>query len=189
MGKRSNFDKIPKDLYQTTDPRAVAPLLPHLKPHTRFSEPCSGDLALVRQLEAAGHHLFWASDIVGRDVTTVVSGVPVTRTVIAIDALKLTTPMQQSDCIISNPPWTRTKKNPIMHQLIEHFRKHNKAWLLLDAEWAFTKQSAPYMKYCSAFVAIGRVIWIPGTKMTGKDSCAWYCFEQQTCETRFYGRE
>lgn len=188
MGKRSNFDRIPRDLYETIDPRAVAPLLPYLEPHTKFAEPCAGNLALVRQLEAAGHSLYWGSDIVGRDVTDVISGVPTTRTVVAIDALELTTPLQLADIIITNPPWTRTKKNPIMHNMIEHFRRHNAAWLLLDANWAFTKQSSDYMKYCSMVVAVGRVIWIPGTKVSGKEDAAWYRMEREPCYTIFVGR-
>ena len=30
MGRRSNFDRIDKDKYNTIDKRAVPPLLPHL---------------------------------------------------------------------------------------------------------------------------------------------------------------
>ena len=33
MGKRSNFERIPKDLYRTFDPRAVRPLLHDLIAH------------------------------------------------------------------------------------------------------------------------------------------------------------
>jgi len=39
---------------------------------------------------------------------------------------------------------------------------------------------------------VGRVKWIPDSKMTGKDNCAWYLFDN-TFEgkggcTQFYGR-
>ncbi len=186
MGKRSNFPKVARDLYQTIDPRAVAPLLPHLAPHTKFAEPCCGEFFLIIQLERAGHRCYWASDIEDRWSKMPPHGVALKGNV--EDALALTTPLKQADCIITNPPWTRTKKNPILHKMIEHFRNQNKAWLLLDANWAFTKQSSEYMKYCSKFIAVGRVIWIPGTKVTGKEDAAWYCFEMEPCETIFYGR-
>lgn len=189
MGKRSDFPKVPKDLYQTCDPRAVAPLLPFLPQRTRFAEPCCGEYALIRQLERAGHSCYWASDIEDRwDKMVAVAGSGVQFRGNVADALTLTNPLKQADCIITNPPWTRTKKNPILHKLIEHFRAQNRAWLLIDSAWAFTQQSSPYMKYCSRFVAVGRVRWIPNTKNDGKDDAAWYCFEQQPCETIFTGR-
>ena len=185
MGKRTSYDKIPRDFYSTTDPRAVAPLLPHLAPRTRFCEPAAGDLALVKQLEAAGHTPFWISDIMGRDVTAVVSGVPVTRTVIAIDALKLTTPMQQSDVVITNPPYSKE----ILFPLMEHFRKYKAAWLLLNADFIHNIGSAPYLEYCSMIVSVGRIKWIEGSKGGGMENHAWLKFEQQPCETRFIGRQ
>lgn len=184
IGKRSSFDRVPKDLYETIDPRAVAPLLPFLPQKTRYCEPCAGNLALVRQLDKAGHVCYLASDIERRNSEVVISGSTVGFTAIVEDALNLTIPLQRADCIITNPPWSRH----ILHPMIEHFRKHNKSWLLIDAAWAFTKQSSDYMKYCSKFIAVGRVIWIPGTKVSGKDDAAWYCFEQEPCDTQFIGR-
>lgn len=190
MGKRSNFDRVPRDLYETWDPNAIAPLLPHLKPHTRFAEPCYGQGALSRQLERAGHSLYWASDIERPTYeATIIGGYPVNFGRVSVDAMTLTAPLQNADCIITNPPWTRTKKNPIMHKLIEHFiANSNYAWLLLDAGWAYTKQSADYMPYCSDIVAVGRVKWIPDTKMVGKDDCAWYRFSKDREYTVFHPR-
>lgn len=185
MGKRSNFDKAPRNFYRTWDPKAVAPLLPHLKPHTRYAEPCAGQLDLVRQLDEAGHTLYWGSDIHGQEATTTFFGVPVTRMVPAMDALTLTTPLQLADCIITNPPWSRD----ILHPMIEHFVANSKyTWLLLDADWAHTQQSAQYMPYCSDIVAVGRVKWIPGTKMVGKDNCCWYRFSKEREYTVFHPR-
>lgn len=170
MGKRSNFIRNPRDFY-ATPMEAVLPLLPFLPECTRFTEPCCGDGALSEHLKAAGHIRYFASDIV-------------TTYGVMTDALTLTIPLQRADCIITNTPWDRS----ILHPMLEHFRKHNRAWLLIDADWAFTKQASPYMRYCSKFVAVGRVKWIPGSKTTGKDNCAWYCFEQNPCDTTFYGR-
>ena len=50
MGKRSTgFERRPRDFY-STPPKAVAPLLPHLVPNTRFAEPCAGDGQLIDYL-------------------------------------------------------------------------------------------------------------------------------------------
>jgi hypothetical protein len=48
--------------------------------------------------------------------------------------------------------------------------------LLLDADWAHTKQAAPFLPSCSDIVAIGRVKWFPDSKFSGKDNCSWYRF-------------
>ncbi len=184
MGKRSNFDRIPKDLYQTWDPRAVAPLLPHLTPHTKFAEPCAGEMALIRQLEAAGHTCYWGSDIEDRNTPTVVSGAWVKSGVTEIDALQVTTPLQLADCIITNPPY----KKEILFPMIEHFIKQNQTWLLLNADFAHNVGSAPLLKHCSKIVSVGRVKWIPDTKDGGKENSAWFCFEMEPCETIFIGR-
>jgi len=35
---------------------------------------------------------------------------------------------------------------------------------------------------------VGRVKWIPDSKATGKDNCAWYFFSEGEGVTEFYGR-
>ena len=37
-------------------------------------------------------------------------------------------------------------------------------WLLFDADWAHTKQAAPYLRHCSHIVSVGRVHWMAGTQ-------------------------
>ena len=51
MGKRSDFERIPRDYYPTPY-EAVLPLIPHLpqKPFS-YAEPCAGDGALVNHIE------------------------------------------------------------------------------------------------------------------------------------------
>lgn len=52
-----------------------------------------------------------------------------------------------------------------------------------------TRQSAPLMHNCRKIVSVGRVKWIPGSKMTGKDNCAWYLFtKEKAAHTEFHGR-
>lgn len=188
VGKRSNFERKPRDFYPTPLP-AVLPLLLHLLPRTRFAEPCCGDLALVRHLEKHGHGCYWASDIERRSIETVIAGSTVGYKAVVADALTLTVPLQQADCIITNPPWD-TK---ILHPMMEHFIKNSKyTWLLLKADWMHNVGSADLLKYCDIIVSIGRVSWEEnGT--SGKDNCCWYRFTNVTPRggmrfTRFIGR-
>jgi hypothetical protein len=88
------------------------------------------------------------------------------------------------DYIITNPPWDRS----ILHPMIQHFARQRPTWLLFDADWMHTKQSAPFMPLLRAVVSVGRVKWIPDSKMTGKDNCAWYHFAPGDSPTVFHGR-
>lgn len=172
MGKRSDFERIPRDFYPT--PReAVLPLLPHLGCIGGYVwEPCAGAYDLARELEAAGVSVV-ASDIEPRD-----------ERVSCRDALETICPVGMS-AIVTNPPWDRK----VLHPMIEHFSAMRPTWLLFDADWLHTKQSAPYMPWLRKVVSVGRVKWIPGSKHTGKDNCMWALFDQNAeGATEFVGR-
>lgn len=156
MGKRSDFPRRPMDDYQTIDPRAIRPLLPFLRGIETFAEPCAGDGLLVSALQSAGLRCLYSGDI--QD---------------GLDAFSVR--WEAVDAIITNPPWTRE----ILHPMIRHFQRIAPTWLLFDADWAHTKQSASFLQNCSHIVTAGRLIWMPGTKQTGKDNCAWYRFHEQ----------
>lgn len=183
MGKRSSFDRVPRDFYPTPE-AAVLPLISHVTPpkgnrKTWFYEPCVGDGALIDHLQASRKFLMaGASDISPRGQY----GSEATR-----DAMSLTDrDIGPAHCIISNPPWDRK----ILHPMIAHFSALRPTWLLFDADWIHTKQSAPFMPYLRKVVSVGRVKWIPGSKMTGKDNCAWYLFDQSNPgPTEFIGRD
>lgn len=170
MGKYSSFPRIGRDAYQTIDPRAVEKLLPHLRGIKTFAEPCAGEGHLVGQLQRAGLVCTYEGDIAS-----------------GLDAL--THPFDEDavfDAIISNVPWDRT----ILHAMILRFQAMAPTWLLFDAAWAHTKQSAPFIDQCSHIVAVGRLRWIPDTKMSGKEDASWYRFHaQHTGGPRFIGRE
>lgn len=174
MGKRSSFERVEKDYYRTIDPRAVAALATHLPKPVTYVEPCAGKGDLIESLYRLGHTCVRASDISP-------SGYGIDRR----DALTLEY-AYPAQCIITNPPWSR----PILHRMIEHFVKiADYAWLLFDADWAHTRQSATYMPYCTHIVSVGRLVWIPGTNTSGKDNCAWYRFSRDGDGlTRFVGR-
>lgn len=184
MGKRSNFERNPRDFYPTPL-EAVLPLARVIKApkghrKTWFYEPCVGDGALIDHLHGTGKFLMGgASDIAPCGEYH--------------DALKMCaldiTERQIGDCqcIITNPPWDRK----VLHPMIEHFSALRPTWLLFDADWMHTKQSARFMPWLRKVVSVGRVKWIPDSKMTGKDNCAWHLFDQtgvHTGPTEFVGR-
>ena len=166
MGKRSNFERLPRDFYPTPF-SAVAPLIPHLRGVRTFSEPCCGNGALVLHLELFGLRCVHASDIAtGQDA-------------LALEAYG------DADAIITNPPYTR----PLMHALISHFARTLPTWLLLETDWASTKQSAPFMPSCSDIVSVGRLRWFEGTTMSGKQNFAWYRFDaRRSVGPRFHAQ-
>lgn len=171
MGKRSDFERVERDFYPTPE-AAVLPLLPHLSANTIFDEPCAGDGDLFDHLDKHGHDCAFACDIE-----------PQRGDIITADAFILE--RCNSECFITNPPWDRK----ILHPLINHLSDIAPTWLLFDADWMHTKQSAEYMKRCVKIISVGRLKWIPDSKMTGKDNCAWYLFDtKHNGATEFIGR-
>jgi len=164
IGKRSSFKRVEKDLYRTIDWRAVASLSPFLNPGTKYAEPCWGYGDLESWLSFKGHECVYRSDIQ-----------PHYNDILQKDALELNSDdLSTAECIITNPPWTRN----ILHPMIERLSRLKPTWLLFDSDWAFTKQAQHYLdSYCTDIVAIGRLVWIPDTNISGKDNCSWYRFD------------
>lgn len=171
MGKRSNFDRIPRDFYPTPE-SAVLPLLPHLDAPLIFCEPCAGDGALVSHLERAGHWCGYACDIE-----------PQAGEIERGDARSIE--VTSCEVFITNPPWSRD----VLHQIITNLSPQAPTWLLFDADWMHTRQSAPYMPLLRKIVSVGRVKWIPDSPFTGKDNCCWYLFDAKAeAPAEFIGR-
>jgi hypothetical protein len=169
MGKRSagQFERLLQDQYAT--PLAgVAPLLPYLDPETRFIEPCVGEGFLVGHLKRAGHVLLSAYDL-PHDART-----------------KHYPEVNDGEIFITNPPWRRD----ILHPIIVNLSNQAPAWLLIDADWAHTKQSIPYLPRLRTIASVGRLKWIPGSPHTGKDNVAWHLFDRHDdrATIRFIGR-
>lgn len=176
MGKRSEFERKPRDFYPTPY-EAVVPLIPHLKKYGIFTfyEPCAGNGALIRHLKAYGFTSSGACDI---EPDNSLQGSTYIQT---LDATQIQCAAAQ---YITNPPWDRK----LLHPVIENLRQQAPTWLLIDADWAHTKQAKPYLTYCELIVSIGRVKWIPDSKHTGKDNCCWYRFVNGPTATLFIGR-
>ena len=172
MGKRSEFERVPRDYYPTPY-QAVLPLVAHLPEWYTFIEPCAGDGRLIDHLEKHGGKCTHAYDIE-----------PQNDRVMMYDAMllkQLSTPY-----IITNPPWDRK----VLHPMIEHFSSMAPTWLLFDADWMHTKQSTQYLTKLKKVVSIGRVKWIEGSSSVGKDNCCWYMFHDtpQVKPIEFWGR-
>jgi hypothetical protein len=158
------FERTPRDLYETTDPHAVAPLLPHLDPGTEFAEPCAGRGALIDLLEAAGHKCVWASDIDPKRADI--------GELNAMTLPRLGTRNVRASRFITNPPWSRK----ILHPIIDRLSAMLPCWFLFDSDWAYTRQSETLIWRCSRIVPVGRIKWIPGSEGVGFDNCSWYEF-------------
>lgn len=178
MGKRSSFDRIPRDFYPTPI-QAVEPLIDHLPMAFDYVEPCAGDGRLIDHISALtdGHgECMYACDIE-----------PMRADIAKDDALTLEfDDIILFDLCITNPPWERK----FLHSFLDHWIGICPTWLLFDADWMHTKQAAVYMTYCTRIVSVGRVKWIEDSPHTGKDNCCWYLFDADPDDTitHFYGR-
>ena len=172
MGKRSDFERIPRDFYPTPK-KAVRPLARHLPDQFSFVEPCAGDGRLVEHLNSYGGYCKWASDIE-----------PQHEFVMKANAFDIE---QKAQFTITNPPWDRK----ILHPMIWHFSNINPTWLLFDADWIHTKQSNPFLTRLKKIVSIGRVKWIEDSNSVGKDNCCWYLFDNKDMvkPIEFWGRD
>jgi hypothetical protein len=160
MSKRAaQFERHERDLY-LTPVEAVLPLKPFIKEGFEFYEPCAADGGLARELALQLRlRCTGMSDIV-----------PLASDVAKLDLHEIDT--LKTGCFITNPPWDRK----LLHGIIDHLKWIAPTWLLLDSDWLFTKQAAPYIPDATHIVAVGRVRWIPGSEFTGKDNVCWVRF-------------
>ncbi|MBO9424666.1 class I SAM-dependent methyltransferase [Labrenzia sp. R4_1] len=190
MGKRSNFKRVPKDLYRTIDVRGGAAVLPFLRRDRirTFVEPCWGWGDLTGQITRGGIRCVGRYDIDPKMTRKVDPELPGGQGhVIARDARQLTlADLNGADAIITNPPWARD----LLHPMILRFAQLAPTWLLFDAAWKQTGQAARLMRICTDFVPCPRLKWIPHTRDSAMDDCGWYRFSLVDAEagagTRFW---
>ena len=112
-----------------------------------------------------------AEDLLQKATTSIISSLSLLTEPKRFDIIKkdaLTSSSSTNiDYFITNPPWTRD----ILHPLIINLSNQRPTWLLFDADWMHTKQSREYMERCIKIISVGRLKWIPDSKMTGKDNC------------------
>ena len=170
----SKFKRVPSDLYETWDPRAVLPLVPHLPESLTYIEPCCGHGALIRQLDGLGYTCAMASDVTSSRV----------RDNIVRDATTYDFGVFAGATIVTNPPY----QWPILSRILDNTAAVKTVWLLLPADYMHNQRMALYMARCSKVVAVGRLKWIKGSTSDSTKNFAWYCFGPQPCPTVFFGR-
>lgn len=179
MGKYSDYERKPRDFYQTPF-EAVKPLVPHLPENFTFVEPCAGNSALTNHIEQLTNGVCLAE----YDLE------PQNEDISQLDARDLTEKhLYGCDYIITNPPWTRAKKDGyLLHHLIEVCSDLRPTFFLADSNWANTVQASELLKTrCVKIIAIGRVKWFGN--QSGKEDASWYLFDKnKSGPTEFYGR-
>lgn len=161
MSKRSDFEKIEKDFYPTTDDKViVSEFVKRIRGKT-YAEPCYGYGDLEHLLMPYAK-LKFKSDI---RVT-----LPATKIYDAMD-LKAKD-LDGCDLIITNPPFTRS----VLLPMIDKFISMKPTWLLLPADYMHNAYFRPYMNKCTCVVSIGRVCWFKkeGKRVASTDNFAWY---------------
>lgn len=178
MGKRTNFERHPRDYY-STPLKAALPLWSHVKGKT-YCEPCAGGNHLVRALKPV------AQCVARYDIEPQKAGIT------QLDFRDISeSHLKGADLIITNPPW----KEGLLREMILHFTALRPTWLLLSSALVnnerFCEQSMPWL---SDLVPVGRVSWLQNGK-AGFDDASWYKFDRKwACAfyrgwpRRFYGR-
>lgn len=177
MGKRTDYEKHPRDAYFTPK-RAVEPLVGLLDPMT-FCEPCAGDGRLVAHIEELipGSLCIYALDVE-----------PQASWILKGDALSMRAEdIEYCSLIVTNPPFTWSVLKPLLDLWISL----KPTLLLLPADMMHNIRFRPYMEKCSFVKSVGRVKWIEDSKTSGMENYAWYLFDKDKPEsvpTKFYGR-
>ena len=115
MGKRSNFDRLARDSYDTPYD-AVMPLLKRLSDNIEFTESCASKNALISHLTQNGQKSLYASFYPHHEN-------------IAIQSV-FERPFHPEGLIIANSPWDRKILHPFIEKVVAEDRI---AWLLFDA--------------------------------------------------------
>ena len=158
MSKRKDgrFKRNERDFYPTPA-KAVMPLLPHLKPGTRFIEPCAGEGHLVGHLKRVGHVLVGASICPStRDRRAMTSRTPISSSPIRRTAAR---PATKISCL----------------RFLVNLSNQAPLWALVDGDWLFTRASAPFMPRLVTVIAIGRVRWIAAQRATASTTMPGAC--------------
>ena len=164
---RGKFDRKPRDFYPTPG-AAVCPLVLHATPLC-FVEPCAGDGALLRELEAAGWRCHAAFDIEpGDPAVERRDGTDFDR--------ELLDEWPCLEAVVTNPPYERTA---LLRLLDMWLGTGLTVWLLLPSDMLMNKWWAPYAPHVWGIIPIGRIKWIEGSKHTSTENFCWVRLERQ----------
>lgn len=193
MGKYSDMDRIPRDLYPTPK-KAVQYLVRHLIMNDslhdlkRYIEPCANNGSLVKHIQDVSETMgvpfvpecVYMSDVapdqISPELGTIyeheAGGSPTRGYYDWSDSLT-----DRQVTFITNPPWINTSSSEYMlNNIILNLAQHAPTWLLLNSTYAWNQKSRPYMNICTDVVPVGRLKWIEDSDSVGKEDCAWFRF-------------
>lgn len=179
MGKRSEFEKKPRDYYATIDPGVLVPEFVKEVRGKKYAEVCCGAGDLISLLKQCDATATVACDI---EPQREYGFACFTKDATTLEAHHLL----NTECIITNPPYTWDVFNSLLLHLKCIYQRP--IWLLLPADWMHNKRMAPHMRDCSQVISVGRLYW-EDNKVRGKDNYCWYKFirgwnHQTTFKTR-----
>jgi len=177
IGKRSEFERAPRDFYSTPE-GAFKPIAKYFNEGLIFCEPCAGDGRLI------GHIERW---VVGSLCAFAMDIEPKQAHILEGDSINIPAEgLDGCDCIITNPPYTWS----VLSNMMDVWIPLIPTVLLLPADYMHNVRFAKYLKHCTLIQTVGRVKWIEGSTMSGKDNYAWYFFTPKAPKgTIFKGRE
>ena len=176
MSKFDKFEPQPRDLWRSTDPSAVVPLIPYIR-GLSYAEPCVGEGDLVRLLEPHAT-CKWSSDIQPQEGSLQKNAVFLTKE-----------DVKDCDVITTNPPFSWSMLQP----LCDHLPTLKPTWLLLPADSMHNKYFRPYMDKCSLVLSIGRLFFHKAEESLdvkyakGTANMCWYRLEDYECDTIYKG--
>lgn len=173
MGKRSDKKRKERDWYPTPRKGAL-PLIKTIEAtgaKVRFIEPFAGDGALTKHLCTSGNfECAYQSDIE-----------PQAERIEKHDYKDIDDELLKkldADFFISNPPWDNSlSSGRLLFSIINDLSCKLPTWLLLDGGFAFNLSSSPFIEICHEIIPVGRLKWIPESKHTGMENCAWFLFD------------
>lgn len=188
MAKRSDEQRHPRDFYPTPLKGAL-PLIGTIDleynstdaelPPMKFIEPFAGNGALTDHLCLSRNiECVYESDIDPQNNARIQTH---GYEKIDMDLVEKV----EADVFISNPPWVNTKASgQQLFTLIEYLASMRPTALLLDGGFAFNVGSSKLMEHCITVIPVGRLKWIPDSKYTGTEDCAWFIFDMKKRDSR-----
>ena len=165
-------DKVGRDAYYTSDPKAHLALCQHLPDNFSYIEPCAGSGELIKGIQS----LIPGANCVQAIEIDVNSKNNVSDTEITIgDSTKVE--FKECDFIITNPPFSKEYKK-VCFEIIKKSMFHAKegAWMLLPLGWVCNKDFQFFMSHCVMVVPIGRVKWFADSPSQESSDSVWMLF-------------
>lgn len=165
MAKRSDFDRVPRDAYDTPQ-AAVDVLLSHIDRTVPWIEPAAGANALANALAQSGIRISHRRDIAPR-----------APGIIAGDGAILP-PEVDGHGVVTNPPFRRCEFRRLLHAWLDQERT---CWILQPSGFMHTQWFARerFHAHMAEVVSLPRLQWIPGSEFKETTDHVWVRYEPE----------